>query len=231
MRAFALGTAALLFLVLLQGRVINLPFPAQRALSFLPGKWEYIAKAEAEASTEWRVTMWKAMLEGDRYIHNKWLGDGFGFTHREFEIMDANRGGSTADQQENLMISGGVHSGPVSTIKYVGYVGLVLFMIFLTLVAMRSARLIRRAQGTPFYSLALFICIPVVLYPLGFAFVFGAFDGDLPNSILLVGMQRMLENSIEAYEAKKEKSSSREIIQPPKIRPVRPLAPAGGMAR
>jgi len=227
LRAGALGVVAIAFMVLLQGNVIDLPLSAQRALSFLPGKWEEAAKSEAESSTQWRIEMWKAMMTGDKYIKNKWLGDGFGFTHYQLETMAANSfGGTHSNAQENLMISGGVHSGPISTIRYVGYVGLAIFLVLLVLLSVRAARLIRRAQGTPFFPLALSFGMGTVLMPFSFIFIFGAFESDLPAVILTVGFQRLLENSLEAYEGK-EKESRPEVIQPPKFQPGRQFAPVG----
>lgn len=201
-KGIGLLVVVLSLLLVSQGTVFNLPHSAQRALSFLPGKWDYSAKQAAEGSTDWRIEMWKTMLTGNKYIENKWLGDGFGFTKYQLDIMNANmRSGTNVDQQENLMISGGVHSGPVSAIRYVGYVGLALFMVLLVLMAIRAVRLIRRAEGTPFYPLALFTCIGAVWFPFKFVVVFGAYEGDLPRTIIAVGMQMMLENSLAAYEA------------------------------
>jgi hypothetical protein len=195
----------LTLLIVMQGRVINLPFAAQRTLSFLPGQWDYAAKSQAEGSTEWRVEMWKAMLTGNKYIENKWLGDGFGFTRYQLQIMAANaRTGNNADQQENLMISGGVHNGPISTIRFVGYVGLALFLVLLFLVSYRAALLIRRSEGTPFYTMTLLWSVPSFLQPIAFIFIFGAYEGDLPNLIFSIGMQKMIENSLNAYEAKQK---------------------------
>ena len=124
------------------------------------------------------------------------------------------------------MISGGVHSGPISTIRYVGYVGLAIFLVLLVLLSVRAARLIRRAQGTPFFPLALSFGMGTVLMPFSFIFIFGAFESDLPAVILTVGFQRLLENSLEAYEGK-EKESRPEVIQPPKFQPGRQFAPVG----
>jgi hypothetical protein len=230
MRAAAPGLGVLVALLLLQGRVISLPFAAQRALSFLPGNWDDDAKLQAEGSTQWRVEMWKAMLTEDKYIHNKWLGDGFGFTHQQLEIMAAvDMSGSNADQQENLMISGGVHSGPVSSIRYVGYVGLALFLIYLVSLARFSVRLIRRAQGTPFFPMALAVGVPTIVFPANFVFIFGSYSDDLPGAIMILGTLKLLSNSLDAYEAKIKKSAP-EIIQPPRHRPVPRFAPTGGVA-
>jgi hypothetical protein len=226
-KAMALAGAGLGILALLQGNVVNLPLSAQRALSFLPGKWDYTAKAEAADSSEWRFTMWKAMLNENKYIENKWLGDGFGFTHRQLEIMAANSlHGSNADQQENLMISGGVHSGPISTIRYVGYVGLLIFLILLVLIARRALQLIRRARNTPYFSIALMYNMPVVVLPFNFVFIFGAFENELANAIFIIGLQKMLENSLDAHFLQ-EKKSSPETIQPPRSQHTSRYVPAG----
>ncbi len=152
--------------------------------------------------------------------------DGFGFTHRQLEIMSANATtGTTADQQENVMISGGVHSGPISTIRYVGYVGLALFMVLLILMARKAFQLIRRARGTPLFPFVLLNSIPPIVFPFNFVFIFGGFDGDLANAIFMIGVQKMLENSLDAHLG--EQKSDRAIIQPPKFRPVPEFAPAG----
>lgn len=225
LKASALAGGFIAVLVLVQGNLVNLPLPAQRTLSFLPGKWDYAAKSEAQGSTEWRVTMWKAMLTEDKYIQSKWFGDGFGFTHRQLEIMEANAvSGSNADQQENLMISGGVHSGPISTIRYVGYVGLLLFLIFLVLIARRGFQLIRRARGTPFFPLVLMYSLTAIALPFNFVFIFGAFEGDFATAIYLVGLQQLLTNTLDAYQSK-ENELAPETIQPPKTRNIPQFAP------
>lgn len=229
-RTGIIGLVALVLVIAMQGTVISLPLPAQRTLSFLPGHWDYEAKNEAQGSTEWRIEMWKAMLTGNKYIANKWLGDGFGFTRYQLQTMAANaRTGSTADQQENLMISGGVHSGPITAIRYVGYVGLAIFMILLVLIARRSARLINRAKGTPYYSLSIFLAIPSLIQPLSFVLIFGAFESDLPHAMIAIGMQKMLENALDAHEAR-HKETPTAVETRPKIQPRRPAyAPAGSL--
>lgn len=204
-------------LISMQGNLIDLPQPAQRALSFLPGKWDYSAKREAEASTEWRVEMWKTILTSDKYIANKWLGDGFGFTRYQFQVMAANARGTTLDQQENLMISGGVHSGPISAIRFVGYVGLLLFLVLLILAKIRAYQLIRRAEGTPFYFFALFCGMPMIVALFVFVLIFGGFEGDLPNTIVAIGMLKLLENSLAAHESERQGQDLNEIESVPKM--------------
>jgi hypothetical protein len=200
-----IATPFLAIALMLQGTFLNLPLSAQRALSFLPGKWDNVAVAEARESTEWRVFMWKEALFGDKYIHSKWFGDGFGFSMTDLQIMAANTlTGNTADQHENLLISGGVHSGPVSTIRYVGYIGLIIFLYLIYLTARNALHIIRRARGTPFFILTLFIGLPILWFPFHFILVYGAFERDLPTAIYAIGILRMLKNSLQDYEAKRK---------------------------
>ena len=41
---------------------VTLPLSMQRALCFLPGRWDHAAVIEAQNSTDWRVYMWKPCL-------------------------------------------------------------------------------------------------------------------------------------------------------------------------
>ncbi len=192
-------TLALLLLILGNGRIFELPHSTQRALSWLPGEWSEQAVLEAKESTSWRTYMWKQMLTTDRYIQNKMLGDGFGFSKRHYETMQYfSKYGTGAEGQENFMISGNVHSGPVGAVRYAGYVGLFLLLVILVLLAREAWRIIHLAYRTPFRTLTLFICIPIAFEPVFFTLIFGAFDNAIPEAFYGLGMLRMLRNSIQA---------------------------------
>jgi len=116
---------------------IRLPFTFQRTLSFLPGKWDENAVLSAKDSSEWRFKMWQTVLTSDRYIRNKVFGDGFGLLRQDFEIQASAMmsggpayGGDMA-AQEAFMINGDFHSGPVSSIRFVGIIGLLLFLVLM----------------------------------------------------------------------------------------------------
>jgi hypothetical protein len=197
LRLALIALPILVLVILLQGRLFNLPLAAQRALSFLPGHWDHVAISDARGSTKWRTDMWKEMLTSDRYIESKWFGDGFGYTQYQLDSIRRNienLGGMA--QQENFMIQGQVHSGPVSAIRYVGYVGLGFHLILLGCVAATAWKLIRQAEITPFYFLALFIGVPLIWEPFAFVLIFGAYEHSLPEAIFGIGMLRMLENSM-----------------------------------
>ncbi len=196
------GCIALAFVVLGQGTFFELPRSAQRALSFLPGRWDEYSKLEAQESTKWRTDMWKEMLTTDRYIDTPVIGDGFGFKKRDLELMFYFRKfGSAESRQESFMISGQVHSGPVSSIKFVGYIGLAMILTILIGMAITAWKLVWRAKRTPYFILALFIGIPAMIEPFYFTFIFGGFENALPESLLTLGMLRMLRNSLDDFAA------------------------------
>lgn len=192
----------LLLLVAGQGTFFDLPLSAQRALSFLPGRWDQVAIDDAKGSTEWRVNMWKATLTEDKYLRNKWLGDGFGFDLRDLSVMAANQVADTPEAQaENQLIVGGVHSGPISAIRYVGIVGLFIFIGLLVVSARMAWKLVRRAEGTAYYPLTLFVGLPLIWNPVNYIFIFGGYDGALPETIFGIGMLKMLAHSLDVHAA------------------------------
>ena len=187
--------------VLLSFSSINLPWTFQRTLSFLPGNWDPTAVEAAKSSSEWRYEMWRLALSTDRYIHNKLLGDGFGMSRKDYErIMDANLGGvgfiGESATQEQFMVSGQFHSGPVSSIRFVGCVGLVLFLILVCFISKTAYQLIIIARGSPYSFLALMMGIPLLIFPIFFLFVFGAYENDIIGNLYAAGMLKMVNSSV-----------------------------------
>jgi hypothetical protein len=196
--------ALLLALLAFVNLVSPLPGNVQRALSPFPGTWEERYVEAADASTEWRVEMWKEALFTDYWIQNKLLGDGLGFTRRELLLMEAIEQGTEVGmgssgltiQQEGMMIAGGYHSGPVQTIRTVGYVGLLVLVLGMCRMAVHAHRQIRRCRGTEWYPLSLYIGIPAIILPIFFTFVFGDFGKDVAALFLSYGMISLLEKNL-----------------------------------
>lgn len=189
-----------------------LPLNIQRALTFLPGKWDPVVRQDAQNSTDWRLDMWKEALFSDRWIENKWLGDGLGFSKQEllrmhgFSEIGSHRGisGLTV-QQESFMISGGYHSGPVHTIRTIGYVGLVVLLFAMIRLAVHAHRQIRRCRGTEWLPVALFLGIPLIVMPLYWSLVFGTFDRGAAGVMMGAALVRLMEKNLPlpAYVASK----------------------------
>jgi len=194
------GGMALMILALINS---NFPLPAniQRALSPFPGTWEKRYVQDAENSTEWRVEMWKEALLTDKWIQNKVLGDGVGMTAEQLRAnMSMRTSGKTAGgllvQQENMLINGSYHSGPVHTVRAVGYVGLSVLLMAMIRVAVYAHRQIMRCQGTEWWPVALFFCIPIIAHPIFFVFVFGEFQSGVGGVVMGVAMVRLLEKNL-----------------------------------
>jgi hypothetical protein len=198
------GSVMGLALLSLTNSITPLPINIQRSLTFLPGKWDPSLVQESQQSSEWRVEMWKEALLSERWIKNKILGDGLGFTRQELETMldtDMHKMNATSRsgltyQQESFMISGGYHSGPVQTIRTTGYVGLTILLASMICVATHAHRQIQRCRNTEWYPVALFIGIPLIVLPFFWTFVFGTFNEGLADVLIGGALVRLMERNL-----------------------------------
>jgi hypothetical protein len=206
------GAAMLLGLVgllLMQGSLIQLPLTAQRTLSWLPGDWDQKAVADAEGSSQWRFEMWEWAWNDDRILRDRTCGQGFGLSIDDMNLIAssliAGGGGASllgGSDRENFMIMGSFHSGPLSTIKYVGVVGLALYLPLILYMAISAWRLCSRARNTPAFNLCLFVAIPIIYEPFNFIFIFGGFDGALTQSLFWAGLLNMVSTYVDRIIAK-----------------------------
>ncbi len=177
---------------------IGLPDRMQRPLSFLPGDWDEGVKRSAEETVQWRLDMWMDVLKGDQ-IENWWIGDGFGFPASEMAYYSAlyNSGKILPQQLANyFLMTGDLHSGPLSAAKFVGVIGFVVFFSYAGFVAWRFARLFRITEDKRMKTVVGFFGIPAIYFPIKFVFIYGAFQNDLPSLIVTAGMLRLLEESL-----------------------------------
>ena len=188
--------------ILLSYSSIKLPYTFQRALSFLPGNWDLLALGDARDSSEWRFEMWMTVLTSDQYIHNKILGDGFGFLRTDLEkgldIMLGKTSLSELDmRQEQFMRNGDFHSGPISAIRFVGVVGLLLYLILIINTAFLALNIIKIYLGKGYDIILIFYGITAISSPFIFVFIFGDYRISLVDTLLLAGMLKSLQNSIK----------------------------------
>ena len=200
-----LAIVVLTICVLASYTPLHLPFSFQRTLSFLPGNWDKDASKDAEGSSEWRFEMWQTVLSSDKYIHHKVLGDGFGYLRADYErsidlMLGNTQLGATDMQQEMFMINGDLHSGPVSSIRFVGVIGLLIFLILMIHLATYAYRVLQECLGTPFQFYAFFITIPILLWPFSFIFIFGDYKSDIGVALITSGIIKMIQNSVRDYK-------------------------------
>lgn len=203
------GVLILAFLIALQGNVLQLPLTMQRALSWLPGDWNQEAVMSGKASTQWRVEMWEWAWNDDQILRNKIWGQGFGFTLDDMNLISkslaAGQGGSSllgGSDRELFMINGTFHSGPLSTVKYIGIVGFCLYLPLMCYMGRLAWRLCKKARGTKAFTLALFVGIPIIYEPFNFILLFGGLDGNYPQLLFWAGLLNMTSNYLDSVKAK-----------------------------
>jgi hypothetical protein len=201
------GAAGLVGIMLIAGvhqTGFSVPIPIQRALSFLPLNWDARATVDAEGSSEWRFEMWEAALKpNSTIIRNKLLGDGFGFSAIEWNIIrdqtfGFGQGFIGGPAQEAFIVKGAFHSGPISSIRFVGYVGLALLMWLQLYFLFHVVKLVPRALNTRFMPLAIYVGIWAVYSPFEFVVIFGAYDNNMIDLMGYAGLARLLENSMDS---------------------------------
>jgi len=221
-----LASVTLLFAIVILAFVnqaASLPSNIQRSLSFLPGTWDEIHVRDAKASTEWRVDMWKEALLTEQWIKNKWLGDGLGMSQHEYmfiqsfknkEIGGISGTGKLTLGQEFMIASGDYHSGSVSAIRTIGYIGLVVMILMQIRILVHAHRQIMRCKGTPWFPLALFICIPMIWFPFFFIFIFGGFSLDSISLLTNAATLRLLRNNLPLPDYTKKSQREAKLTNP-----------------
>lgn len=204
----------LIGLILMQGSVLQLPRTMQRALSWLPGEWDQAAIASAEESSVWRFEMWGWAWNDDRIIRDRVWGQGFGLSLDDMNLIAAmlTSGGSGqrllgGSDREQFMMTGTLHSGPLSTIKYIGAVGLALYFCLLCYMTVAAWRLCKRARETSAFPLALFVGIPIIYEPFQFVVIFGALEGSYPQTLFWAGLLNMVGNHVTALREQRPSSA------------------------
>jgi hypothetical protein len=191
-------------LALLAGINLVSPLPpnVQRSLTFLPGTWDDRYKQDTEVSDEWRFEIWQEVLLTDRWIQNKWFGDGLGFSAAELAAQINSREGVRAGisgfdaHRESILASGDYHSGPVQTIRVIGYFGLLVLLIAQIRLAVSAHRLTKKYRNSEWYPTTLLIGIPIIISPIFFVFIFGTFASASSSLLVGYGMIRLLQNNL-----------------------------------
>ena len=198
----ATGTILCVFVI---SMIFELPLGVQRSLSFLPGDWDQQLVANTETSNDFRLDLWqRAWYEGG--IEDVWLGDGFRVPVRELEYQQAQMAAGYVKAEAKItyyLITGDLHSGPLSTIKYIGVVGLFVFMILCITIAYRAYKLWNYAIRNNSDLMIGYFVLPMIYFPVLYIFVFGSFRVDLPRVLVSAGLLVLLTNVIKDMQSSK----------------------------
>lgn len=230
------GGAALLLLGCLVLGIVGaraLPYGVQRTISFLPVEVDPDIRASAEGSSDWRFEMWRLVLTSDRYISNKMLGDGFGYTMAEHQAQVSEelgllRGTSRGDSIDAFIAKGSYHGWHVEAIRFTGVAGLLVGILILLALARYAFVLVRHYSGSPFFPYAAFICIPFIIEPFFTLFVFGSYKGSFITYIARAGMLRMLYNLYRQATSQSQAASVENVTDKAGTRGVQ-IAPAAAV--
>jgi hypothetical protein len=173
----------------------HLPFIFQRSLAFLPLNIDPSARLDAEASTQWRLDMWSALLpQIPQYLL---LGKGYSFSAETFnEYMGRGATFKSLDAGEGaLALSSDFHSGPLSVVISFGIWGVLAWLAYWV----AGFRVVWRNYhyGDPqlrqinLYLFAAFVC-----KCFGFLFIFGGIVDDVAGFASLIGLSLALNYGV-----------------------------------
>lgn len=106
----------------------SLPMSVQRCISFLPVRLHPEVEYNARHSLEWRLGMWRRVVE--ELPQHFWRGKGYSFNATDYLMAtEAVRRGE-AESYESFFISGDFHNGILTTLLPLGIFGLLGFIWF-----------------------------------------------------------------------------------------------------
>ena len=188
-----LGLSAILAGAVLLPNTLRLPYPAQRALSFLPITVDPMARLDAEGSTTWRVQMWQRLLPDiPKYLIK---GKGYSMNPEELMMLQATTGDANILSQEGALLSGDYHSGPLSVIVPFGLFGVAACIWFLA----ASVKVLRQNYrfGDPsLHRINAFLLGYFVVKIIVFIAIFGSLYSDLSQFAAMVGLSLSLNHGV-----------------------------------
>lgn len=208
----------------------RLPYQVQRSFAWIPGLAAPHIRADARASTEWRIQIWqRAVAEVPQHLL---LGKGYALDLRDLEMaqfrrMDPLRGRGELQAGEQAELAGDYHNGPLSVIipfGILGVVGVAWFFIASWRVLLHNYRHSPPELKMPNTFLLAFYCARLVY----FLAVFGSLYAEFYYFTGLVGFSVALNHGVAA--ARPAEATATVTPEPEQARLLRPaLSPAEPM--
>ena len=163
----------------------HLPLQVQRSVSFLPVEVDPSIQYDTQASTEFRLEMWKVLLpELPNYLV---FGKGYTLDPTDLYLTQESERRGFASSYEGSLEAGDYHSGPLSIYVPLGGLGSLAFVLFLITggrVLLRNYR--HGPPGLKNVNTLLFALF--LTRVLSFLFIFGAFATELYLFTGLIGL-------------------------------------------
>ncbi len=172
----------------------KLPLGVQRALSFLPlDSISPVARYDAEHSTEWRLEMWKTALP-DVYKY-LWLGKGLLVSGVDMDLTDAMVKGGLLSSQEQSMLAGSYHNGPLTVLIPFGVWGAIGWLWFLG-ASIRALYRNYRYGDPSLKTINTFLLAAFLTKAAMFFVIFGDFRTEFAPYLGIVGLGLALNHGI-----------------------------------
>jgi hypothetical protein len=190
MLGFSLLLGALVF-----PQADKLPVMAQRALSFLPAvQVSPLARESAQASTEWRVEMWKQVLpQVPRYFLK---GKGYALDPNDLFMAQISAYRGFGIQASGAVVAGDYHNGPLSVLIPFGIFGLIGF-VWLLIAGVKLLYFYHRFGNPKYQRVNTFLLAAFLAKIVFFVFIFGSINSDLCTLLGMLGVAVSLNGAPE----------------------------------
>lgn len=162
----------------------KLPRSAQRAISFLPGRFDTLAAQSAAVSVDWRLEMWKQVLpEVPKHLFR---GKGYSLDPTEMYLVGQSGRRFQSEALSGPILAGDYHNGPLSILMPFGIYGMIAFVWFLV----AGARVLHCnfRFGDPAYQTVNALLLAAFVARAFFFFVaFGSLHSDMFSFVGLLG--------------------------------------------
>lgn len=176
----------------------SLPPQFQRAISFLPVDIDPLVRLDADASTEWRLEMWKSLLPSlPNYIL---IGKGYSLSVSDLMMTQESIRRGYAGNYSGSMEAGDYHSGPLSVYIPFGGIGSIAFIVFI-IIAGRSLYLNMRYGEAHLKPVNTFLISLFTARVVFFTVAFGAFNTEFYLFTGIVGFSVALNNGVKTAPA------------------------------
>lgn len=195
----ALGFAALFAFSL------QLPASVQRTFSFLPIKINPGVRSDADASVEWRLYMWRALIP--QLPNYFWLGKGYAINPTDMYLSQQAMLRGRTDSRETVMLMGDYHSGPLSVYIPFGFFGSLAFLCFLA-TSIRALYLNAKYGVAELRTINRFLFAFFCGRTIFFFLVFGSIASDCYQFTGIIGLSVALNRGVAKAPAR---ASSRPV--------------------
>lgn len=172
----------------------QLPLSVQRCLALFPVKISPVARMSAEASSDWRIEMWKSLLP--EIPHYFFLGKGLTFQNNDMAMyLTLGNEQVGGDVGGGMNLAGDYHNGPLSVIIPFGIWGVLGFLWFLVASIRALWKNYKYGEADLRKINTLLMCY-FLAKTIMFLFVFGGFYSDLVGFVGIVGVSISLNRGV-----------------------------------